>query len=157
MCLDNDGKSTRAIHVERGVIYDAIVLSREYLPLGPGERQARFKEMVSRYHATILSRDPNVRGSGATARCMLLCPRGAVFVWCNGNRNHPKRVAEYLMRQDLTIETPDWVLHGKWAGIQKAVRFDHAFGDASAMQLTAEHWIQYDRLKAYLRTHDLDG
>ena len=47
----------------------------------------------------------DLRGTGFTSRQMENAPDGAVFVWCNGHLDYPKRLAEHLGRKDLRIES----------------------------------------------------
>ena len=74
------------------------------------------------------------RGKGATTQQMEAAPKGAVFVWCNGNTDYPRLLARKIGREDLRIETPAW-LEGRWIGLElTGVAVDHA------AQLTDRQW-----------------
>lgn len=67
------------------------------------------------------------RGDGATTRQMKAAPKGAHFVWVNGQLGYPKDLARKLGRDDLVIVSPDFFVGGRWQGIRfTAIVVDHA-------------------------------
>ena len=77
------------------------------------------------------------RGTGETTRQMEAAPKGAVFVWCNGNADYPRLLARKIGRDDLQIQSPRW-LEERWRGITlTGVVVDHA------ARLTDRQWDGY--------------
>jgi hypothetical protein len=52
------------------------------------------------------------RQSGRTTRQMQGAPKRSVFVWCNGQLDYPKSLAQRLGRSDLAIVGPSWLSSG---------------------------------------------
>lgn len=50
-----------------------------------------------------------MRGSGKTTRQLKEAPPRAYFVWCNSKTYYPKKLAQSLGRDDITIVPPDFI------------------------------------------------
>ena len=67
------------------------------------------------------------RGDGTTTRQMEASPKGAIYVWCNGQLDYPRRLAEKIGRNDLHIVGPYWLEAGGWHGlVLSGLTVDHA-------------------------------
>lgn len=67
------------------------------------------------------------RGSGRTRAQMERLPQGAVFVWCDGRLDYPKRLAESIGRTDLRIVSPGWISGDMHRGRRiTGIAIDHA-------------------------------
>lgn len=67
------------------------------------------------------------RGTGRTTKQMQDAPRGAVFVWCNGLTDYPRRLARHIGRGDLKIEQADVPEHRLRGFAPGHVVYDHAW------------------------------
>ena len=65
------------------------------------------------------------RCDGTTTKQMTEAPRDAIFVWCNGHLDYPRRLAQHLGRKDLRIEGPTF-FENRWRGLRRPVVVDHA-------------------------------
>lgn len=64
--------------------------------------------------------------TGTTTRQMEEAPKGAVFIWCNGDLKYPRRLAHDIGREDLQIKAPTW-LEDRWRGLEiTGLVVDHA-------------------------------
>jgi hypothetical protein len=67
------------------------------------------------------------RGIGRTTAQMKDAPEKAVFIWCNGALDYPKRLARDLGRTDLEIVAPSWLDYESWRGRHlTGIVVDHA-------------------------------
>lgn len=68
------------------------------------------------------------RGTGRTTKQMQEAPRGAIFVWCNGQLSFPRHLAAKLGRSDLRIEGPGFfdIRVPRFKGVTTPVVVDHA-------------------------------
>lgn len=68
------------------------------------------------------------RGCGKTRQQLLDAPKGAVYVWPDGNTSYPTELAKKLGREDLRIVSPMWLTSGAWRGRRfSAIITDHAY------------------------------
>ena len=67
-----------------------------------------------------------VRGSGQTTQAMLAAPQGARYIWCNGQTDYPRSLAEHLGRKDLVILAPSDVERRPYLIRGVVPIFDHA-------------------------------
>ena len=87
------------------------------------------------------------RGKGATTQQMEEAPKGAIFVWCNGQTNYAALLARKIGRQDLQIKSPKW-LENRWRGLElTGVVVDHA------AQLTDRQWDGYQGALTRVRSN----
>ena len=68
------------------------------------------------------------RGTGRTTEQMRTAPANAVFIWCNGVIDYPRRLARFLGRPDLMVVSPaaatDWRSYPHF--YKRPVVLDHA-------------------------------
>ncbi len=87
------------------------------------------------------------RGNGETTRQMEAAPKWAVFVWCNGQTDYPRLLAQKIGREDLQIQSPMW-LEERWRGITlTGVVVDHA------ARLTDRQWDGYQGALTRVRSN----
>jgi hypothetical protein len=61
-------------------------------------------------------------------------PKGAIFIWCNGRKDYPERLARSIGRGDLQIVSPNWLESDRWKGMHlNGIVIDHA-AELSGMQ-----------------------
>lgn len=75
------------------------------------------------------------RGTGRTTKQMKSAPLNAIYVWCNGNLYYPKKLANSIGRNDLSIVSPIDIDHRLRGRRNVNIVIDHA------TDLTSE---QYD-------------
>lgn len=75
------------------------ISTAEPSPLTPGMRR------VLRANSTALE-ETNDRQKSRTSAQMLAAPKGALFIWCNGNLAYPRALAKHLGRSDLIVKAP---------------------------------------------------
>lgn len=89
------------------------------------------------------------RGTGTTTRQMQDAPKGAYFVWCNGQLEYPKALAKKIGREDLKIIRPYDLERDRMCGIEfTGIVVDHA------AVLTDEQRECLRRLAPYIRQRE---
>lgn len=87
------------------------------------------------------------RGNGETTRQMEEAPKGAVFIWCNGQTDYAVLLARKIDREDLQIVSPMW-LEKRWLGVElTGVVVDHA------ARLTDRQWDGYQGALTRVRSN----
>ena len=87
------------------------------------------------------------RRTGETTRQMEDAPKGAVFVWCNGQTDYPRLLARKIGREDLQIQSPTW-FEDRWRGLElTGVVVDHA------ARLTDRQWDGYQGALTRVRSN----
>lgn len=71
--------------------------------------------------------DDEQRGTGRTKAQMMEAPEGAIFIWCNGHTDYPKRLAKMAGREDLRIEPKEFFEGNRHSGTDKPLILDHAY------------------------------
>lgn len=93
--------------------------------------------------ATLRDESGRTRGTGRTTRQMREAPRGAVYVWINGQTHYPRALAASLARRDLEIVRPEWLEQA--FGRAVPIVIDHA------VRLTPEQSAMAERVVSMWR------
>lgn len=150
ICRDKK-QNIPGVHPQRQVLFEGIIGSEGFQTalISPSSSASHFmKDALLRLNRVLFPEDYAARGSGHTARGMLLCPKGAVYVWCNDKLRYPGLLKDEIFRHDLRIVSPDWLLSGENVlGHRKLnIAFDHAFGKAT--ELSNKHWDAFHLITA---------
>ena len=98
--------------------------------------------------------DPD-RGTGRTTKQLREAPRGALFIWCNGNLAYARSMAANLGRSDIDIRGPDvFDAHGS---LQLRGRFWPKVIIDHAAQLSCEQWARYSELLPFIERGPTTG
>ena len=90
------------------------------------------------------------RRSGRTTLAIWNAPLGAIYICCNAcSRDHARRIAQEIGRDDIQFESIGWIENDKWRGVKaEKIIIDHATEEEIAISNHARNWNIINMLRA---------